>query len=501
MASVIPELPRDILDFEGKRSYLKFPVKGPPQIIECAHNGLSPWKFPVAMKTLACKIIRGPAGAYGMLYVKMAIKDSVDIDGPNNKPNMNFNGNIFGPAYVFCVFEAEFKLKHDMPDDAINLGELTKDLSDDAVNAGPYWSRRWSYRNNGGLKFPDDLINQAAERLSLLQLYNFNTLHCVMNEFIGNMMTDYAKKMAMHPPSTAGIAQWVYDNVSHPHVERMIVRVRMATGISMTERKECIPRSTEAAIAIIKAVKNKLEQIALEEHGIRMVIKFDLKLLSKLLRKSSAPWNDPNFTNSDSVARYAKIFRKLAFESPDVLSPDVAGSVTQGSGIQVQSMQSTRAPGLLPPTREPTMEELRTIHDAREAADAARRLAEEATKHRKTVAARVARREQPDKPLTPKGEQRLPQKSNKKRGKSRGKGNEAQHLVHTSEPARARRHERGEEMKELAQAQAFEHRAIEKANALIKMGKEVEKNHEALSHHVPPPSSIGAVLGAALAKA
>ena len=130
MAGVIPELPPDIIDFESGCRCLKFPVKD--HTGRRGQKGLSPWKFTANVKTLASKIVQGPAGSYGTLYVKLAVND----DQRKGAPNMNFNGCILGPVYVFCVFVAEFQ--EGMPDDAIDLHELTGNLSDDEVKAGPY---------------------------------------------------------------------------------------------------------------------------------------------------------------------------------------------------------------------------------------------------------------------------------------------------------------------------------------------------------------------------
>ena len=146
------------------------------------------------------------------------------------------------------------------------------------------------------------------------------------------------------------------------------------------------------------------------------------------------------------------------------------------------------------------MEELRKIHDAREAAEAAARAAEEAKKRKQKAAARLARLEQPEKPFTPYREPPRSTKSNRSRGKQRSTAAEYEHGVHTSESQKAYRREHAEMQKVVAQAEAAERRALEKAAALRKISDDVDKNYRAATHCVPPASSIGAVLGAALAQ-
>ena len=71
--------------------------------------------------------------------------------------------------------------------------------------------------------------------------------------------------MKQPPQQVAG--QWVYDNMTHSQVERLTVDSsfpQTGTGTVTHERQECIPRSVKGAMAIVKAVKYKLKQLALK---------------------------------------------------------------------------------------------------------------------------------------------------------------------------------------------------------------------------------------------
>ena len=510
--SAIPELPREILNFEGPRFCYKFSCNGPPQAIPWAPDGHnrgydSPWGYIADTKNLASKIIRGPAGAYGKLFINMAVNDNGLLDG--SPPNINFNGNIVGDVYVYAVFEADFN--YGAPDDAIDIEEIMNDLTDAEVNGGPYWGRRWCYANNGGLKLPDDLINRAAQEMAFHLLFTCNPLHRAMNEFIRDMVTDYGKFMKARglarPPME--LAQWVYDKMHHPHVERLIIYssgMSVAAGLTPRERPECLPRSVEGAIEIVNAVKSELQRFARMEHGIEVQLDIDCEHL----RDFRGPWVDPLFTKDDAAAFYATVFRRLQNDvhssegpppPPPPPPPGTLSTVVSALSNLVLAAPPPRVPGLPPPTREPTMDELRAMHDAREAAEAAAKAAAEAKVRKQKAEARLARLQQPDKPYTAYRKPPSSSKSNKKRGKPRSTADELEHQVHTSEGQKAFRREHAEMQKVVAQAEAAERRALEKAEALRKISDDVDKNYRAASHYVPPPASIGAVLDASLAQA
>ena len=203
-----------------------------------------------------------------------------------------------------------------------------------------------------GDEAPDDLITTANS--SAFFCCTISTRLLAMNDVLRTVVLRFTHEMAeygMKQPPLQVVGQWVYDNMTHSQVERLTVDSSfpqtVAMGTVMHERQECIPRSVKGAMAIVKAVKYKLKQLALEEYGVAKKIELHEEPLREFLRNFRVATGNPNITLKDSVTRYAKIFGKLS--DPDVASGSrwsLCGPATRPPAADGRAPRTSRcAPG------------------------------------------------------------------------------------------------------------------------------------------------------------
>ena len=177
MAHLLPEMPKELLDWDGERRVIMFPWDAPVRMVPFGPDK-TPWgdehdwhKEPLETTTLCCK----DAGAFGTLYMNLVINDNGETQD-HDKPNMHLNG--YGDMYLHVHFEVYFPMDDETPKNAIidpNLdydedGRWPKDKGGEPVPPEdpriPRWARPYDEVANGGFPIPEYLINHIAAQLA-----------------------------------------------------------------------------------------------------------------------------------------------------------------------------------------------------------------------------------------------------------------------------------------------------------------------------------------------
>ena len=177
-------------------------------------------------------------------------------------------------------------------------------------------------------------------------------------------------------------------------------------------------------------------------------------------------------------------------------APDPAPAPAPAPNSASQRGRASRATN---PTTN-SMDVLRARARLREEFEAAERRAIELERRRKVAAHRLERANQPEAAYTAKGPSRRAAAATgtRSRGKSRGTGNELAHRVWSSEDAREARRRYGELKQAVEHLEAETAKAVDRARRLRQLEIDMGKAEAAATHHVPPASSVGSVVDAAL---
>ncbi len=182
MSLLLPEMPKELLDWDGERRIIKFPWNAPVCMVPYGPDK-APWRgqYRRRMEPLVTVTLRATkdtkrfaySGAYGTLYVNLVVNDNGAAED-HDKPNMHLKG--YGDMYLDVHFELNYP--DGLPEDALIDPDL--DYDEDPrwpKNADgtpvrhddprlPRWARPWDEVANGGFPIPEDIIAEVARQLA-----------------------------------------------------------------------------------------------------------------------------------------------------------------------------------------------------------------------------------------------------------------------------------------------------------------------------------------------
>lgn len=179
MSLLLPEMPKELLDWDGERRIIKFPWNAPVCMVPYGPDK-APWRGQYRrrmepLETLTLRVSHGPAkGAYGTLHMNLVVNDNGEVED-DDKPNMHLNG--YGDMYLDVHFALHYPLDDEVPADALvdpddDYDEDPRWPKEDGKPVPyddpriPRWARPWDEVANGGFPIPDDLIADVALQLA-----------------------------------------------------------------------------------------------------------------------------------------------------------------------------------------------------------------------------------------------------------------------------------------------------------------------------------------------
>lgn len=180
MPLLLPEMPKELLDWDVERRVIKFPWDGPVCIVPYGPDK-APWRGQYRrrmepLEAVSLRVSEGPQkGAYGTLHMNLVVNDNLGKEG-RKKPNMHLCG--YDDMYLYVNFEVHFPLTNKLPDDALVDPDLDYDedpLWPKEKNGKPVppedpriprWARPWDEVANGGFPIPEEMIEDVALQLA-----------------------------------------------------------------------------------------------------------------------------------------------------------------------------------------------------------------------------------------------------------------------------------------------------------------------------------------------
>ena len=179
MSLLLPEMPKELLDWDGERRIIKFPWNAPVCMVPYGPDK-APWRGQYRrrmepLETLTLRVSDGPAkGAYGTLHMNLVINDNGEVED-RDKPNMHLNG--YGDMYLDVHFGIHYPLDDEVPADALvdpddDYDEDPRWPKEDGKPVPyddpriPRWARPWDEVANGGFPIPEDMIADVALQLA-----------------------------------------------------------------------------------------------------------------------------------------------------------------------------------------------------------------------------------------------------------------------------------------------------------------------------------------------
>ena len=179
MSLLLPEMPKELLDWDVERRIIKFPWNGPVCMVPYGPDK-APWRGQYRrsmepLETVTLRVAEGPAkGAYGTLQMNLVVNDN-GIAEDGDKPNMHLNG--YGDMYLDVHFEVHYPLDDELPKDALvdpddDYDEDPRWPKEDGKPVPhddpriPRWARPWDEVANGGFPIPEDMIADVALQLA-----------------------------------------------------------------------------------------------------------------------------------------------------------------------------------------------------------------------------------------------------------------------------------------------------------------------------------------------
>jgi hypothetical protein len=174
---LLPEMPKELLDWDAERRIIMFPWDAPVRMVPFGPDK-APWRgvyrrrmITLETTTLCCKGV----GAFGTLYTNLVVNDNGETED-RDRPNMHLGG--YGDMYLDVHFEVYFPSDNETPKNAIldphadydDDGRWPKDLAGKPVPPEdpriPRWARPYDEVANGGFPIPEYLIDGIAAQLA-----------------------------------------------------------------------------------------------------------------------------------------------------------------------------------------------------------------------------------------------------------------------------------------------------------------------------------------------
>ena len=318
MPLLLPEMPKELLDWDGERRVIMFPWDAPVRMVPFGPDK-TPWgdehdwhKEPLETTTLCCK----DAGAFGTLYMNLVINDNCETQD-HDKPNMHLNG--YGDMYLDVHFEVYFPVDDETPKNAIidpNLdydedGRWPKDKDGEPVPPEdpriPRWARPYDEVANGGFPIPEYLINHIAAQLAYKKhrvlsplMRRWDDVHTQLVDLVrGKNYPD-----AVHRKIADPIVD-MYVTFEHPGIDR---EHGSGTRDGIRHVPILLPRTVSGLRAMLTELNRILQTCAPKD----LVVSIDVETTTEGLRDFGAPHR----THTQEGERLAALIRRMQTGRP-----------------------------------------------------------------------------------------------------------------------------------------------------------------------------------------
>ena len=318
MPLLLPEMPKELLDWDGERRVIMFPWDAPVRMVPFGPDK-TPWgdehdwhKEPLETTTLCCK----DAGAFGTLYMNLVINDNGETQD-HDKPNMHLNG--YGDMYLHVHFEVYFPMDDETPKNAIidpNLdydedGRWPKDKGGEPVPPEdpriPRWARPYDEVANGGFPIPEYLINHIAAQLAYQK---HRVLSPLMRRWLDvhTQVVDLVRGMNYPDAVYRKIADPIVDmyvTFEHPGIDR---EHGSGTRDGIRHVPILLPRTVSGLRAMLTELNRILQTCAPKD----LVVSIDVETTTEGLRDFGAPHR----THTQEGERLAALIRRMQTGRP-----------------------------------------------------------------------------------------------------------------------------------------------------------------------------------------
>ena len=318
MPLLLPEMPKELLDWDGERRVIMFPWDAPVRMVPFGPDK-TPWgdehdwhKEPLETTTLCCK----DAGAFGTLYMNLVINDNCETQD-HDKPNMHLNG--YGDMYLHVHFEVYFPMDDETPKNAIidpNLdydedGRWPKDKGGEPVPPEdpriPRWARPYDEVANGGFPIPEYLINHIAAQLAYQK---HRVLSPLMRRWLDvhTQVVDLVRGMNYPDAVYRKIADPIVDmyvTFEHPGIDR-------EHGKGTRDGIRHVPILLPRTVSGLRAMLTELNRILQTCAPKNLVVSIDVETTTEGLRDFGAPHR----THTQEGERLAALIRRMQTGRP-----------------------------------------------------------------------------------------------------------------------------------------------------------------------------------------
>ena len=318
MPLLLPEMPKELLDWDGERRVIMFPWDAPVRMVPFGPDK-TPWgdehdwhKEPLETTTLCCK----DSGAFGTLYMNLVINDNGETQD-HDKPNMHLNG--YGDMYLHVHFEVYFPMDDETPKNAIidpNLdydedGRWPKDKGGEPVPPEdpriPRWARPYDEVANGGFPIPEYLINHIAAQLAYQK---HRVLSPLMRRWLDvhTQVVDLVRGMNYPDAVYRKIADPIVDmyvTFEHPGIDR-------EHGSGTRDGIRHVPILLPRTVSGLRAMLTELNRILQTCAPKNLVVSIDVETTTEGLRDFGAPHR----THTQEGERLAALIRRMQTGRP-----------------------------------------------------------------------------------------------------------------------------------------------------------------------------------------
>ena len=318
MPLLLPEMPKELLDWDGERRVIMFPWDAPVRMVPFGPDK-TPWgdehdwhKEPLETTTLCCK----DSGAFGTLYMNLVINDNGETQD-HDKPNMHLNG--YGDMYLHVHFEVYFPMDDETPKNAIidpNLdydedGRWPKDKGGEPVPPEdpriPRWARPYDEVANGGFPIPEYLINHIAAQLAYQK---HRVLSPLMRRWLDvhTQVVDLVRGMNYPDAVYRKIADPIVDmyvTFEHPGIDR-------EHGKGTRDGIRHVPILLPRTVSGLRAMLTELNRILQTCAPKNLVVSIDVETTTEGLRDFGAPHR----THTQEGERLAALIRRMQTGRP-----------------------------------------------------------------------------------------------------------------------------------------------------------------------------------------
>lgn len=318
----LPEMPKDLIDWDAPWGYMRVPRKGPLRWVTGTDSSKPLLPIPDEKQekfTLVEKVVRDPVlGSFGTIFVQMiGHKFPMPAGDDAAFASRERNFNIGGPGDKFVVVGFTPTYQEDTPDDAILNDEREPwptvpetgrkvDRLDPRV---PAWAKSWNGSMQQGMPIPSWLAFEVAAKMAYYKHVHFNMLRMDLLNWWDHLDSSASKIFAKRPTAKTLLLTEVSSaltSVRHGHVTQLELQfdeeMRRSAAPGTCERMSLpAPRTVQSLIMLterLTSVANKY----LYHTGRRIEIS---NLTEETVRKLEPfTFDRPNETLDDTANRF-----------------------------------------------------------------------------------------------------------------------------------------------------------------------------------------------------